>query len=250
MAAGIAAAGGDGVFEVTRTQVKPKQAYFGAQKRPTLRYRFQSAGEKRRVTVRVINVRSKKVVGRWTEPHASPGLHRRSWSGARRSGKMAPDGRYAFRIDSPGYGSAFGGRFRLHNYTHPIVGRHGTRGAVGKFGAPRSGGRTHEGFDVTAPCGTPLEAARAGRVEKRGYDPRLYGNYIRVDARKSPIDYFYAHMQGPARAGTGDRVKTGQVLGKVGVTGNAAGTPCHLHIELRSSGRLVDPEPKLRRWDR
>ena len=48
----------------------------------------------------------------------------------------------------------------------------------------------------------------------------------------------------------GDRVKTGEGLGEIGLTGNAAGTPCHLHVEIRRSGRTVDPKPYLARWDR
>ena len=42
--------------------------------------------------------------------------------------------------------------------------RTGRRGAIGEFGAPRSGGRTHEGFDIVAPCGAGLVAVRGGRV--------------------------------------------------------------------------------------
>jgi murein DD-endopeptidase MepM/ murein hydrolase activator NlpD len=45
-------------------------------------------------------------------------------------------------------------------------------------------------------------------------------------------------------------VKTSTRLGTIGLTGNAPGTPCHLHVELRRSGRLVDPEPELAVWDR
>ena len=54
----------------------------------------------------------------------------------------------------------------------------------------------------------------------------------------------------PAEARAGDAVKTSERLGNIGLTGNAAGTPCHLHVELRRSGRLLDPEPRLARWDR
>jgi murein DD-endopeptidase MepM/ murein hydrolase activator NlpD len=57
-------------------------------------------------------------------------------------------------------------------------------------------------------------------------------------------------MREPATVGAGDRVKTGEDLGEVGLTGNASGTPCHLHIEIRASGRTVDPKPFLKRWDR
>ncbi len=41
----------------------------------------------------------------------------------------------------------------------------GTLGEIGEFGADRNGGRTHEGFDITADCGTPLVAAHGGTME-------------------------------------------------------------------------------------
>ena len=171
-------------------------------------------------------------------------MHVRRWRG------QARDGLYAFRISSPGFPGFPAGRFRLHGHRFPVNAGHGTRGPIGEFGAPRSGGRVHEGFDVTAPCGTPLLAIRAGRVERAGYDPRLYGYFIEVDARRSRLEYFYAHLIGPAQAQRGDAVKTSERLGRIGLTGNAAGTPCHLHVELRKAGRVFDPEPRLRRWDR
>ncbi len=50
-------------------------------------------------------------------------------------------------------------------------------------------------------------------------------------------------MTSPSRVGTGERVRTGEVVGDIGRTGNAASTPCHLHIEIRVGGEPVDPEP-------
>ena len=49
-----------------------------------------------------------------------------------------------------------------YDHVFPVQGPHGTRGPIGEFGAPRDGGRTHEGFDITAACGT-----RAGRGDER-----------------------------------------------------------------------------------
>jgi len=240
-----------GGFEVYRSSVEPDEAFFAGSDQATLRYAFHSSGDRRQVSVRVVDPRTGKVFARWTRDQARPGkLYKRPWSGSKQGGGSAPDGRYAFRISSPGQREFPGGSFRLRNFKFPVPAAHGDRGPIGEFGAPRSGGRVHEGFDVTAPCGTPLEAVRGGRVERRGYDPRLYGNFIEVDARGAPIDYFYAHLRSPANAGIGDKVGTGETLGQIGLTGNAAGTPCHLHIEIRASGRTVDPKPYLKRWDR
>lgn len=240
-----------GGFKVIRASVTNNHAYFAGRTLPRLRYEFHSSGATRTVVVRVVNTSSHNTYERWTMKNQEPAtVYERAWSGASRKGGSAPDGTYAFKISSPGRRTYTSDRFTLHNYQFPISGPHGTRGPIGSFGAPRSGGRTHRGFDVTASCGTPLHAVRAGKVVRKGYDPQLFGNFIEVNSRSSPINYFYAHLRSPATAGNGDRVKTGEVLGEVGLTGNAAGTPCHLHIEIRTSGRTVDPKPYLDRWDR
>ncbi|MBN8868128.1 MAG: M23 family metallopeptidase [Solirubrobacterales bacterium] len=140
------------------------------------------------------------------------------------------------------------GRIRLHGHEFPIDGRHGTRGYIGEFGAPRVDGRTHEGFDITAACGTPLVTVRAGTILKRAYDPDLYGNYVVLKGEGERRTYKYAHMLRPAPVTKGQEVRAGRRLGSVGQTGNAAGTPCHLHIEIRTHGRLLDPEPLVDSW--
>ena len=129
-------------------------------------------------------------------------------------------------------------------------GPHWARGPIGEFGAPRSGGRIHEGFDVVAACGTELVAARGGRVLRRGYDPALYGHYLLIHGEGERRSYFYAHMPRPAPVDRGERVWTGERVGAVGETGNARSVGCHLHFEIHVRGRPLDPEPALRRWDR
>jgi len=132
----------------------------------------------------------------------------------------------------------------------PIRGPHADRGPIGAFGVGRSGGRRHNGFDVNAACGTPLVAARAGRVRRRAYDPALYGNYVIIRGRLTQRDYWYVHLQRPAPVRVGQQVSTGQRIGRVGATGNARTTGCHLHFELRVRGRPIDPRPELHAWDR
>lgn len=131
-----------------------------------------------------------------------------------------------------------------------MQGPHGTRGAIGEFGAPRDGGRVHEGFDIVAACGTPLVAVRGGRVLRRGYDPVLYGNFLLIHGEGEDRSYFYAHLPRPALVDPGERVFTGERVGAVGETGNARTVGCHLHFEIHVHGRPIDPEPLLRRWDR
>ena len=59
-------------------------------------------------------------------------------------------------------------------------------------------------------------------MKRVGYDPVLYGNYALIDGSKTSQDYFYAHLIAPPAIDEHERVRTGQFVGKVGQTGNAA----------------------------
>jgi murein DD-endopeptidase MepM/ murein hydrolase activator NlpD len=138
-------------------------------------------------------------------------------------------------------------------YVCPVRGSHGYGGFLQEFGAPRVGGRRHQGQDVYAACGTRLEAARGGTVQASAFHRPLYGHYVVIDVRGSSADHLYAHLREPSPLRAGDHVHTRQRIGEVGRTGNARTTPCHLHFEIwprgRHNGSPVDPEPALRRWD-
>ncbi|HJX33448.1 MAG TPA: M23 family metallopeptidase, partial [Solirubrobacterales bacterium] len=109
---------------------------------------------------------------------------------------------------------------------------------------------THEGFDITAACGTELVAVSDGKVLRTGYDPVLYGNYMLIHGEGEDRSYFYAHMPRPALAHRGQTVWAGERVGAVGETGNARTVGCHLHFEIHVHGHPINPEPSLRRWDR
>ncbi|MCB0875223.1 MAG: M23 family metallopeptidase [Solirubrobacterales bacterium] len=250
-AAGASSATHRGVgFELKRTSISPRHPTFDAKREIRLHYGFAAArGTDLRIEVR--RAGSGRVVRVYRERDARPGRRlARVWNGLNRRGRVAGDGRYEFRVGPVGGAMRYAGRFRLRTHVFPVDGPHGTRGAIGDFGAPRSGGRVHEGFDITADCGTPLLAARGGRVQKVGYDPVLYGYYVLIDGLKTSQDYFYSHLIAPPAVDRRDRIRTSQFVGRVGRTGNAASTPCHLHFEVRIHGDPVDPEPYLRTWDR
>lgn len=135
-------------------------------------------------------------------------------------------------------------------HVYPVAAPHGVRGAVGEYHASRNGGRIHEGFDITAGCGSPLVAVRNGKVRAVGYDPVLYGNYVLIHGEGERRSYFYAHLIRPPRVRKGERVIEGERVGAVGETGNAVGTGCHLHFEIQVNGVAIDPTPSLGRWDR
>lgn len=237
-------------FELKRTSISPQHPTFDAKRKIRLHYGF-AATHAVDLRIEVRRAKGDKLVRVYRERDARPGRRlARVWNGLTRHGGVADDGRYEFRVGPLGGAMKYAGRFRLRTHVFPVDGPHGTRGAIGEFGAPRSGGRVHEGFDITADCGTPLLAARGGKVKKVGYDPVLYGYYVLIDGLKTSQDYFYSHLIAPPAVGRRDRVRTAQYVGRVGKTGNAASTPCHLHFEVRVHGDPVDPEPFLRAWDR
>lgn len=237
-------------FALGPARVTPKHPTFDAKRRIKLHYRF-AATRPTDLRIEVRRVRSGNVVRVFRERDARPGRRLgRVWNGRTRRDSVAADGRYEFRVGPVGGAMRFAGRFRLRTHVFPVDGPHGSRGAIGEFGAPRSGGRVHEGFDITAGCGTRLVAARGGKVRKVGYDPVLYGHYVLIDGLKTSQDYFYAHLIAPPPVRRHERIHTGERVGRVGKTGNAASTPCHLHFEVRVHGRPVDPEPYLRDWKR
>lgn len=112
------------------------------------------------------------------------------------------------------------------------------------WGAARSGGRTHEGIDIFAAGGTAVVSATEGVVSRVGTNP-LGGNVVWVTGPGREAHY-YAHLE-RAREGltSGDLVAPGDTLGYVGTSGNAAGTPPHLHYGIYRPGGAVNPYPRL-----
>jgi murein DD-endopeptidase MepM/ murein hydrolase activator NlpD len=141
------------------------------------------------------------------------------------------------------------GKHHGHGQVFPVRGPHTERGPVGEFGAPRTGGRIHEGFDVVAACGTKLVAARGGMVIQNRYQPDLGGWEVLIHARGTNRNHRYSHLRKRAIVEVGEIVDTGQRIGAVGKSGNAIYVGCHLHFEMRVHGEAIDPEPALKRWD-
>jgi murein DD-endopeptidase MepM/ murein hydrolase activator NlpD len=112
---------------------------------------------------------------------------------------------------------------------------------VDSWGAPRSGGRTHKGVDMMAPSGTPVYAAQTGTVSHTSSDLGGISAYV-----NGSDTTFYAHLQGYSSVGSGQHVEAGTLIGYVGDTGNARGTP-HLHFEYwPGGGAPINPYPYVR----
>lgn len=116
---------------------------------------------------------------------------------------------------------------------YPVEGR-----ISSKFG--KRGRRQHKGIDIVANVGTPIVSVADGEVIFSGRR-RGYGSTVVVD--HGQFMSLYAHAS-KLIARTGDRVRQGEFIAKVGRTGNARGV--HLHFELRNSeNKPIDPLPYL-----
>jgi peptidoglycan LD-endopeptidase LytH len=110
--------------------------------------------------------------------------------------------------------------------------------------APRGTGRLHEGQDIFAPKGTPVLSATRGYVYRIG-ENALGGQTVSVIGSGGRV-YYYAHLDAYAPGlEEGDWVTPHSVLGFVGTTGNAQGTPPHLHFGIYTSSGAINPLPLL-----
>ena len=126
------------------------------------------------------------------------------------------------------------------------------------FGEPRGGGRTHMGVDCFAPRGTPVAATEDGTIRyatvggpfscATGGD--ISGNRISVRGNSGYI-YYYGHLD-EIWVGEGQPVAKGQLIGRLGSTGNASCSGPHLHFELKygETGDPFDPYPWMAPWGR
>lgn len=102
----------------------------------------------------------------------------------------------------------------------------------------------HTGIDIYAPEGTPIKAAAAGTVKMAAKNPDGFSGYgwIIIVDHGDGISTWYAHC-GSFSVKEGDKVKAGDIIGAVGMTGRTTGP--HVHLELRVSASAVDPRLAL-----
>jgi murein DD-endopeptidase MepM/ murein hydrolase activator NlpD len=251
--------GSSGSLQLLEAQVTPRRAYFDGVKPPSLTYVIGSSQQQNDLRIDVLDANGGIVRSFFPKGVVANTTRTQIWAGKTSDGRSAGNGAYSFRISSVDGRRARRSatttvslRFQLYGYIFPVRGAHDFGSAGARFGAPRSG-HTHQGQDVPADCGTPLVAARGGKVKYAGYQGAA-GNYIVIDGMATGRDFVYMHLREPALLETGQRVRTGQRIGVVGETGDAVG--CHLHFEMWSppgwytGGSPFDPLPYLKKWDR
>jgi len=141
-----------------------------------------------------------------------------------KAGYYTPDGKSMRKtyLKAPVKFSRISSRFKLRRL-HPVLGYT----------------RAHKGVDYAAAPGTPIHAVGDGRVVFAGWKGG-YGRFVLIRHLNSTHSTAYGHMRAYAKGiRKGVRVRQGQVIGYVGMSGLATGP--HLHFEFRVNGRAVNP---------
>ena len=97
---------------------------------------------------------------------------------------------------------------------------------------------THSGLDISAPYGTAIKAAASGTVTYSGNANDGYGYYV-IISHGNGVSTVYAHCS-QLLVSAGQKVSQGEVIAKVGSTGNSTGN--HLHFEVRKNGITYNPQ--------
>jgi len=132
-------------------------------------------------------------------------------------------------------------------YMFPVLGAT-TADFSDDWGAPRATTGHHQGIDVFAPNGTPLLAVHDGTLFRVGWN-NLGGRRLWLADDFGNL-FYYAHLAGfSPLAREGARVRRGDVIGFVGTSGDAKGTPPHVHFEIHPGGKWsVPPFPYVTTW--
>lgn len=109
-----------------------------------------------------------------------------------------------------------------------------------KLGSPFGDGRAHKGYDILADKGTPIHVAKSGTVIRASWYGG-YGNCVDVDHGNGIVTRYGHASEFCCRVG--QTVSAGDVIAKVGTTGNSSGN--HVHFEVIINGNRVDPAPYL-----
>lgn len=121
------------------------------------------------------------------------------------------------------------------------------------FDDARSQGRRHDAIDIMAPDGVPVIAVADGTIEKL-FNSARGGITLYERSVDQKWTYYYAHLSAYAPGiAEGQQVKRGQVIGRVGHTGDASASGPHLHFAINSmapgdrwwNGTAINPYPLL-----
>lgn len=122
---------------------------------------------------------------------------------------------------------------------NPVAGQH----FIDSWHSPRSGGRKHEGVDIFSPRGTPIRSTTSGLVVRIGTN-RLGGKVVSVMTGRTV--HYYAHLEDYGNISRHQWIEQGEIIGTVGDSGNAKGTPPHLHYGIYTPSGAINPYPLIK----
>jgi murein DD-endopeptidase MepM/ murein hydrolase activator NlpD len=163
----------------------------------------------------------------------------------------APNLRPSKKVPAKGVPLRLHPKLTAGHYVFPV---YGPVSYIDSYGSARADVTYHHGDDVFGQLGQPLLAVTDGTVFSVGWN-KIGGNRLWIlDSQGN--QFYYAHLSAFATAATnGAHVKAGQVVGFMGDTGDAEGTPYHLHFEIHPVSLLylgydgaVDPTKYLDAW--
>ena len=144
-------------------------------------------------------------------------------------------------------------RFTADGYVFPV---YGPSSFTDDFAAARALTGWHHGNDIFAPAGAPILAVTDGTLFLVGWND-IGGNRLWLRDTEGN-EFYYAHLSAfSPLAFNGSRVRAGDVIGFVGTSGDAVGTPPHLHFEIHPAALLglgydgvINPYRYLLAWQR
>ena len=193
--------GSSGALSMLEAEVSPHKAFFYGVRAPSLTYVIGSSQQLNDLRVDIVDADGVIVRSFFPKDVPANSSQTQRWGGKTSEGKAAPNGSYTFQVSSAGGARASQTRarrlamsFQLYGYIFPVRGPHQYWDGIG---APRAG-HTHQGQDVGAACGTPLVAARGGRVQYAGY--QSCGGELHRDRRQGDRQGLRLHAPARARA--------------------------------------------------
>ena len=125
------------------------------------------------------------------------------------------------------------------NWLIPAIGK-----VTATFPTYPSGGN-HNGFDIANSSGTPILAAKSGTVILVQHLTTSYGKWIKID-HGNGVTSLYAHNS-QILVNVGDKVSQGDLIAKMGSTGNSTGNHCHWSVQV--NGTYINPQTKYKVGD-
>ena len=210
-------------------------------------YTFETGGRVGDIKIQAVKKGNGKVAKSWTKDSVEPGDKQTvTWGAKKAKGKYifktgTTDGKALARKHAKG-----DRKVQVSDGIFPLRGKH-------QYWDGYGAGRSHDGQDIGASCGTKIVAAQGGKVVYSGSDPGGYGNYAVINVAGEKHGELYAHMKRKPAVKRGENVDTGQRIGMVGDSGNAQG--CHTHFEYwrgKWPGGKASPKVTkvLRSWDK